>query len=451
MIASAGIADNPRINLAKVQHIHRMVSSNQFPNYLADQRVQDYILKHMASSLIEYYKASEVSLPSGIGFNRTSGTGKLRNELSAIPPGDFDLHISILSAISRESYTLNKRWYFDIMVSDGKKVVLSKSIEYQLEPYSITNYLTQASWIGMQEFASLFTQSIDEVLGFAEPRNNPVKLGSDIYVNNLIQLQIPGFTTSLIAVKGGMILQGNTAFSLDNPKERVVGFSYRNRGWNINQRQDFDDKSKEVLKLIMGSFPEGRFIRSPIRHGMYEFNDGSLLYVRYDVVSFRESAREINYAPDMIQLYDEQELKGRFFFFSQANEMQDMNSLDMMFDYRDEGSFGNGGRHILQGSLNDILYIVEFEERLNMIYIKTETDTEAIVALHNLNPLSNSFGGLIIGHDRRRITQRNISNPNVDDEDAEWYVLFTKPGATEAEQKDYALLFSILFFAMAVN
>ena len=438
-------AQGPRISIENVYHQFNNVSANHFPNYFSNTQVETYILNETTRRLALHFNASRVVPPVFVEVARDDRYGRRRNIVTVPEASEFDLFVSILSIISKDPSSLNKTWTFDIQVRSATEVVLSKRVEHLLEPYTATGHLTQVRWLSQQEFAAFFLTAVDELLDNMPLRSNPIKLGNDQYINNLIDSNIPGFQTQLLTVNGGFVTGSNVGYAIDGKNERLSAFTYSNRGWRARNKEDFDQRSKEVLQIVMGAEPQGEVARTLIRNGMFTTDKGSQLRLRYDRITFR-SGREFQSAPDFIQLYEDEKLSGRLYFFSKPNE-----DPLALYGYRDEGSFGWGDRHYLQGELNNKIYIVEFDEQLGVVYFMSETETEAIVLLQNLNPLSRSFGGLLLSANNRRILLKASTSADVNAEDAEWYALFTKPETTTASLQDYAQLFGLLFFALAAN
>ena len=266
-------------------------------------------------------------------------------------------------------------------------------------------------------------------------------------MNNLIETNIPRFKTSIFTANGAYILGGNVSFAVDGKEERLVSFNYSNRGWRARANENFDEQSAVVLEKVMGNAPSGKIVRTLMRNGTFSFSDTLQRRVRYDRIYF-ESKAGAQTAPDFLQLYEGEKLTGRFYFFSKQNN--DGPEL-FPFPYRDDGTFGWGDMHFLQGEFNNKFYVVEFDEQLGLITFMSETETEAIILLQNLNPNSRMFGGLALSGDNTRITVKNTLRPNIDAQDAEWYGLFTKADADEKSLEAYAQLYALLFFALASN
>ncbi|HMP98200.1 MAG TPA: hypothetical protein PKC24_00375 [Cyclobacteriaceae bacterium] len=438
--------ENPRIEVVAITHTLNNVSVSHFPNYFINKQFESYVMNETARKLVAKYQAAEVMLPASVRVNRSDRYGRIRHEIPINMISDFDLYVSIMSVIQKDLNSLNKRWLFDIVIQKGEEVVFTKRVEHQLEPYAISGYLTQVRWLSQQEFANFFLTAVDELLETIPARSSPIKLGNDQYVNNLIETSIPGFNTSLLSVNGSYITGGNVSLSVDGKSERIASIEYTNRGWRARPREAVSNKSKEVLQKVMGSTISGALNRNFVRNGIAQTNTGEELQIRYDKITIGNSALTAMSAPDFIQVAKSDSITGHMFFFSTPS------GENVLFGgYRDEGSFGWGDKHFLQGELDGKFYVVEFDEQLGLIYFMTETETEAILLLQNLNSASSVFGGLMLSANNRRILLKSYANTSVDAPDAEWYALFTHPDIGQESLAVYGKLFLMLFFALAAN
>jgi hypothetical protein len=134
----------------------------------------------------------------------------------------MNLEVQLLSLLTKGVSSYNKSWVFELIIQSPDEVILAKRIEYNLEPYTVTGYLTQVRWLSQQEFANFFLASIDELLGTNPLRPNPIKLGNDQYVNNLIESNIPQFKTNILSANGAYIAGGNSAYAIDGKEERIL-------------------------------------------------------------------------------------------------------------------------------------------------------------------------------------------------------------------------------------
>ncbi|HMP98201.1 MAG TPA: hypothetical protein PKC24_00380 [Cyclobacteriaceae bacterium] len=436
----------PRLFVNTLQQNYYNINVNHLPNFINDKQVESHLINQVGRKLSAQFDVDEIILPDFIEvkINGIYATRMARPSASIV--NNRDLQASIISSISRDWSSVQRIWTVDIQVLSPSGIVFSNRIEQILMPYSVTPYLTQMRWLDKQEFASTFLLLVDKTLENNTLKNKSIRLGSDQLINNVVEKEIPGFKTHILTLNGPLLKSQKASLALDTDEQRLIGLNLINSRWKLPSDFDLDDKSKKILEEIMVELPEGSIKRGSIRKGVFSVWQSHELKVLHSQISIKTD-EGYKTAPDFVGLFNkENEPKGRFYYFKQETR-----EYDQIKRNRDPNAFGWGENHYLQGELNGSFYIIEFNELTGTVTFKDEYATEAILVLHNINPASRSFAGIMMNKGKKKILFRAKRNRDIDATDAEWYALFSQAQASQQSLRDYTQLFTLLFFAISAN
>lgn len=447
-------AMSQNMQIVQFDHTLRWLSEENFPNYISEPEIVNELYYAFETRLKQKTGAAEVVFPESPAYRVISGFGK--SKIKMPKSGVSDLDVAIISDITRGTTNYKVFWKVSVVIRQGKQTIVSKEVEHELEPFSLSIRMSNKAWLERKQFVEIFVQLLDECIGLKEHQPDIITLGSFDTIRDNISNLIPLEKQYMLATSGPIMQQSSSAYKLLLDTMELSSFSFRPTDqFNI----DFSISGSQILAGLFSQLTgiDAYYTLKSIekRTGAIYGHDDVRRKVQLDwLQKTRMSLNEDEpiyaeyHSPITGAYFDRDQLISQFIFYRQIVNNKKASLHNMHFQMGDNNLVEQV--YAILGTFNGNKFEVVYREMDGLILIKLLDNLEAVMALINVNPESRSSGGMKISKNKAVISgsQKMVGGPTVDAPTAEWYPLYTRSAVTDEMTIEMGYFILLLFFAI---
>lgn len=441
--------------VVQLEHTLRWQTEDNFPKFIDDHVMERSLMAEMDERLRQHLQCSEITWPEHFDYRLISGFGKTKIKMPKSSASDYD--IAIASSITRGTTNYKVLWNMNVVVKQNKEMMLDKTVEHELEPFSVSIRFSKQPWMDENDFMNIFLFLFDECLGNIEISQGSISLGTPEKMRQKVAEIMPIEKEFTLAVAGAMMGQSNSSYKLLRDSLVLSDFSYKPGGlFEI----DFNVSGNEILaglfSQITGIDAYYSLKSKERRTGAIYTHDGLKRKVRLD---WLEESLKTTYDDDELDsrilspvtgaYYDKDSLIAQFIFYKQILSMKDISLHDLQFQMGDDDL--SEALYAITGNYRGNKFEVVYREYDRLVMIRIQNQLDAILSLININPESSSHGGTKLSKNMVTMTtsQKMLSTPEVKMETAEWYPLYTRAEVEDETAIEMGYFLLLLFFTMS--
>jgi len=444
------------------KHTVRWLNESNFPNYFIEMNTRDSIYADVRKNLEKVLNVTEVELPEKVEYKIIAGFGKPKNEPEAgiVPQGET---VDIFSVLTRTTTGFAVFWSVHVVIRNNGKTILDKEAKCEVENANTAGYmvLNNVRWLSSTEFRRIFTGLLCEALGTGLPLGGKVVVGSVEEKEKEVRSWFPNSTKYILKTHGAMQSGGNFSALMVNENDTILRMTYKNKADVSFEPISAKPFFAKAFTNLTGIGTVYTLKQKEKRSGLLEFSDNQQILILLEwieEVTYSTNSDETTshiVVPLIGQLVKDNQPQGEFVYqlISEViSTPETKEKLNLFAGNVVENSFGTAIQHRIKGKLNELEFIVEYNELFSVSEIKLNNETIASMVFQNCNPqnpLSFNEGKLSKNKKWQTQTNTNVGKPKLNNEEKlEWYPVFIKNDANNNEIVEVCELLVCLFFAI---
>ena len=361
------------------------------------------------------------------------GNPKLKNPEKA--SNSIDYNVAILSSIG-ESSEFKVFWNLEIVIQQNGITTYSNKKEHELEYFSPTDLYATFPWWNEQEFTTLFTGFIDELIDSTVTLPQKITIGvSQENIEKSIFNSIPNAKKVMMLTSGSFLSESDFAVIVKNGDQVLSEIVYKD-GRSSSKGGIFSGFGSNLFTGIT-SIPSSYDKKTKeIKRGKIEFSNGEIHNLN---MTWTQTARQ-----NAVSESETMDL-----LFSKAEYIKEHSSLQLNIIKTDSlygklNYFIEGEIYSVEGNLNKHTIHVTYAPSSGLIRVIENNTTKVIVEMHNTNPETSGFfagSRMVQNKDLDISNNKKFKNP-------EWYNLYFEPNTSEIDLSNYLETVYCLFFCI---
>lgn len=431
------------VNLKWMQHAFRWLNTSNFPGYTTQKTVQDSILYYTGIELKKHFKKDSVQLPSKIDYREIIMFGSPKISEPEPSTNQEDIDVSILSFLTRATTGFAVKFKMQIIAKQHGEELYSRSVEHELEYYSQEGYLTGVKWFSEDEFVQLYTSLISELLENRAAFPSKITIGSlankekelkklALENDSIVEKMMPQSEKKVLKTNGNFLAANSFILSLQNDHADTISSVTYKDGWEASwPKIDMSHATADFFKGLTGIDWGYQSKSKEKRYGRLNFANGREVRLRIEWLALTNkytdgsigSSKVIS--PMVLEAFEEKDMIAYFTYYGRT-------------EFRDS----------LQGKIGDLSITAAYNANNKLIEVTENGKLKVIVALQDLNPISNSKYATKLSKNKIFVTSTSNSLSAVRFKEPEMYSFYHVAGLTEQEITRYLDAVLCLFFGM---
>jgi len=406
-------------------------------------------------------KVDKVLFPDKIEYQIITGFGKPKKSPSgALSSAGYDVEIN--SFITRATSGYAVYWSVNVVIRKDGITIIEKEVKHEIEYSNASAYMTSMRWLSPPEFQAIFMGLFREAIGLENKYAEKIIVGRIEEKEKEIQSWFLESSRFMMKKRGSLLQAGNFAAQLENEKDTIIRFSYKNKPELRLGTISYKPILADLFTGIIGLGTEYTIKEKERKRGTIQFSDGKNLTIELnwiEEVTTSNTTGEVKSritVPLVGQIFNDTTGIGNF-IYEKISTILSSEVTKEKFSWVSgpytENSFGTAMIHRIRGKLHDKPFVAEYNELFGFVEVKTENQTFACLIFQNCNPENKqSFDNSKLSKNKRIMsgtTVNNLGTPSLENEaKLEWYPIFIKKNSTSAELETGLGILVCLFFGI---
>jgi hypothetical protein len=460
VISVPGMAQEKKGQIVFMEHSIRWIDESNFPYYLKFPDVENEIMQGINKSFTTKfgYKLGENSYKIDYRVIDMFGKAKLKWPKQMIKGTD---EVAILSSMTRTTIGFGILWKMQINIRNGANVIFSKEVEHELEPVSVSVYMTKQRWLSAEEFASLFVSLIDETLGVLPAQPSIISVGSRPSPESKVSAIFPIKNHYNLSIAGAMMREQNSSYELKKESVAMERLIYK-EGWETVSTKGavWSGLLSDIFSQISGLSVQFEFKTKIENRGRLENTSGNKTKLRMGwlerkkgvtIGSVEVGTNQI-ISPMAVEMFnDKDDVYASFIYYKQLNTNNEELTKKNFKMQGTKGTLGISDTHIITGQYKGKQFDVIYPEQEGIVVLYSDKLPIAALSMINENKESRSFAGMTLSKNKGSQvgTQGAFKKIDPSSKTAEIYSLYTSEELNDDLTKESVQLYVLLFFAIA--
>jgi len=428
----SGTIFSQKATIQSFDHTARWVSEQTFPNYISDKHLQDTILLVTSEALKRKFSVKEVFLPTEIAYKYYSTFGKPKLKEPKFSTTSNDYFITILSFITRDTYSTKVYWNMEIAVQQNGVTSFSNKKVHELEYFASSD-----SWqINESEFIRIFASLIEELLDDTKKVSEKIIIDSQKNVEDIISTSITNSEKLKMITKGNFMAGSDFSISIEKDEKVLSSVVYHDGKKTSKGKGNFTGwLLANTTTALLGSGSSSSYMKKTKekRLGTLDFSNGEVRQLKMEW----EQNTEKEVASDDTS-------DGLFAKRTGYSEQLSPMKIEIM---KNDSIYGNltyfkkEENFVVEGEIQNHPISVSYVPSSNLVRVIENSEPKVIVEMYNVNPeTSDSFAGNKNSH--------KIFFPSTKNKLPEWYNVYVDQNINKKDTIYYLEAVFCLFFGM---
>jgi hypothetical protein len=460
IFAVPGLAQEKKGQVVFMEHSIRWMSESNFPYYLKFPDVENEIMQGINKSFATKfgYTFGDNSYKIDYRVIDMFGKAKLKWPKQMIKGTD---EVAILSSMTRNTTGFGILWKMEINIRNGANVIFSKAVEHELEPVSVSVYMTKQRWLSAEEFALVFLKLIDETLGAIPAQPSIISVGSNPTAESKVSVIFPIKNHYSLSIAGAMMKEQNSSYELKKDLVAIERLFYK-EGWETVSAKGavWSGLLSDVFSQISGLSVQFEFKTKIENRGRLENISGNKTKLRMGwlerkkgvtIGSVDVSTNQI-ISPMAVEMFnDKDDVYASFIYYKELNTNNEELTKKNFKMQGTKGTLGVSDTHIITGQYKGKQFDVIYPEQEGIVVLYADKLPIAALSMVNENKESRSFAGMTLSKNKGSQvgTQSVFKKVDPSSKTAEIYSLYTSEELNDDQTKESVQLYVLLFFAIA--
>ena len=444
------------------RHDIRWTSETRFPNYFADETIQQQINDQIRQAVAERLSVNDVIVPDRVEYRQIDGFGKQKTDMPPMLPG-AEPEIGIFSFITRATSGFAMFWKMRVTIMDKNGIIIDREVSHELEHFNSAAYTEALRWVTAEDFTDIFDRLLREALGLLPFHEEKIILGSMEAYERKIMEAAPDLHQAVLKIRGAWKSGGNFSAFVEKGSDTLTVFSFKE---GMTASYSSPGLSAVLANLFTEVTGVGFLYEQKVN---YQIN-GNLTFSNHPRISFRmkwidietrstKSDETISAArnPVVTELYDPHAQAGYFvyaYFEHVVETDQTRTRFSPFTGYQVQNTLGIDKIHCIEGVLYDTPVYAEYNEGEGIIYVFFGEDISAAMVVVNSNPENTAVSNMRLSKNKRVMTSssQTVGKPSLDnDEKLEWYNLYLPEDTSGKSTIEIVQTLVCLFFSIGAQ